>query len=341
MGGPSSSVTSTAARLTPGVTGAGRGPQQAATSNAAVTANRKDAARRRMTEILSNQCAREEEPATDCRIARAPISGNSVAMKNVLVGLVGALTLAVGCGGSSAPGNTGAAGSSASGAAGSSASGAAGSSATGAAGSSPTGAAGSSATGAAGSSASGAACTNTPACGGNIVGTWKITDSCVGSGDLLEPADDCPGQTGSTANFKITGTLVYNADQTYTAITSSTGNVVIKYPNTCLTTNGITCAALSQGVMDELAMPGATFTAGSCAAAPTACVCTLAIDSASAVEKGVYTTTAAGVLTQEPTGGDIGTSSYCVTGNTFTLSPDAASTMMGQSVMETITLTRQ
>jgi hypothetical protein len=270
-------------------------------------------------------------------------------MKNVLVGLVGALTLVVGCGGSSAPGNTGAAGSSATGAAGSSAAGAAGSSATGAAGSSATGAAGSSATGAAGSSAPGAAgssapgaaCTNTPACGGNIVGTWKITDSCVGSGDLLEPATDCPGQTGSTSNFQITGTLVYNADDTYTATTSSTGNVIIKYPNTCLTTNGITCDELSQGVMEELDMPGAAFTAGSCAAAPTACVCTLAIDSAGSIENGTYTTTAAGVLTQTPNGGDIGNSSYCVKGSTLTLSPDAASTMMGQSVMETITLTKQ
>jgi hypothetical protein len=228
-------------------------------------------------------------------------------MKTVLIGLVGALALVVGCGGSSAPLNTGAAGSS----------------------------------GAGGSSATGPACTNTTACGGNIVGIWTITDSCVGSGDLSEPTTDCPGQTSSTTNFGFSGSVVYNDDGSYTATTSTTGNVIIKYPSSCLTTISMTCDGLSQGVMAELDMPDAAFTAVSCATTPTACICTLVVNPATSTEIGRYMTTAAGALTQVPANGTPGNSSYCVTGNKLTLSPDAASLMMGQSVMETITLMKQ
>ena len=68
------------------------------------------------------------------------------------------------------------------------------------------------------------------------------------------------------------------------------------------------------------------------------CTCTETIASQTSSETGTYTTTAAGLLTDTPTGGTASQTDYCVKGTTMTQSPHAGSTMMGVNLSGTITL---
>jgi hypothetical protein len=191
-----------------------------------------------------------------------------------------------------------------------------------------------------GGGSGGGTCANAPACGGNIVGTWKITSSCVtiaiGSMDLM----GCPGETASLSGAAITGTVTYRADMTYTSADTITGTVIDDVPAACLASQGTTlsCAQLTQ-LLQSSGM------AGQCAnAAGGGCRCTLPLDTTNPPTNGTYATTAAGVLTETDQGSTTADmSDYCVSGTTLTESPRPGSGMMGQgsSFSGTITLAKQ
>lgn len=186
-------------------------------------------------------------------------------------------------------------------------------------------------------------CGNTAACGGNIVGAWKITNSCI-SVDVSSMADgfDCPGGTAVPSGFKITGNVTYSADMTYATNTTVSGNVIVTMPSTCLMEGGITltCGQLQQGVQASLA--GTPFTSATCSASGSGCACTLVLSPQASTSTGTYTTTAAGLLTETEAGGTPDRSDYCVKGSSLTISPEAGASMMGQDgVSGTITLTKQ
>jgi hypothetical protein len=53
---------------------------------------------------------------------------------------------------------------------------------------------------------SGGTCGTAAACGGAVVGTWKITSSCISIDTSGIMNMDCPGETSSASGVAITGT---------------------------------------------------------------------------------------------------------------------------------------
>src|SRR5258708_28850460 len=80
----------------------------------------------------------------------------------------------------------------------------------------------------AGCGGSGGTCGNTAACGGDVMGTWKITSSCISvDTSSMTLNTGCAGETATGSGFKITGTITFNADMTYSSSSTLTGNVVV------------------------------------------------------------------------------------------------------------------
>jgi len=189
---------------------------------------------------------------------------------------------------------------------------------------------------ASGCGSSGGTCSNTAACGGAVVGTWTITSSCVSeSASMLD--SQCPTATASGSNLTISGSITYNADGTYSSTSTVSGSVSVTLPPSCLTTNGVTltCAQLNQ-LFQSNPTAGVTLNC----TGTSSCACTETLASQTSSETGTYTTTAAGLLTNTPTGGTVSQTDYCVKGTTMTQSPHAGSAMMGQTIAGTITLTK-
>jgi hypothetical protein len=147
----------------------------------------------------------------------------------------------------------------------------------------------------------------------------------------------CPTATVRSSGLTITGSITYNADGTYSSTSTVGGSIYVTLPPSCLTSNGVTltCDQLNQAAQSN-PTPGLTL---HCTGS-SSCGCTETLANQTSSETGTYTTTAAGLLTDTPTGGTVGQSDYCVKGTTMTQSPHAGSTMMGQTVSGTITLTK-
>ena len=147
----------------------------------------------------------------------------------------------------------------------------------------------------------------------------------------------CPSATVRSSGLTITGSGSYNADGTYSSTSTINGSIYVTLPPSCLVSNGvtITCDQLNQ-VFQSNPTPGLTL---NCTGS-SSCSCTETVASQTSSETGTYTTTAAGLLTETPTGGTASQTDYCVKGTTMTQSPHADSAMMGQNVSGTITLTK-
>jgi hypothetical protein len=169
-----------------------------------------------------------------------------------------------------------------------------------------------------------------------------ITSSCVSASPSMSTMLDpqCPTASITGSSLKVTGTVVYKADMTYSSNATVSGSVTVTLPASCLMTMGITitCDQLNQVfAANPTIAPGAHCSP----AGGGACACAVNIPSMASAEMGTYTTTAAGLLTETPTGGATTQSDYCVKGNTLTDSPHAGASMMGTPVSGTITLQKQ
>jgi hypothetical protein len=204
------------------------------------------------------------------------------------------------------------------------------------------GAAGSGSAGMPGAAGAGPApsCQNASACGGDIVGSWTITSTCINVPPQNEGTPDCPGITGRSDGFAAVGSVTYEPNGTYTSSGTLTGRVLVDYPTSCLTSAGITCAELSAALADPSVLGSATFSAAACAPSSNACTCTLTLAPQTTNETGTYSTSG-GVLSETPDStGVTDQTDYCVQGSTLTESPHAGSTMIagGMDVTGTIVL---
>lgn len=182
-------------------------------------------------------------------------------------------------------------------------------------------------------------CANAPGCGGDVVGTWRITSACL-SVMLSFSSPSCPTQTASGSAVGAEGTVTYNSGLTYTSNTAFTGTITSIVPPECLVVNGspVTCDWLDQ---QNQAHPTAGVTVR-CSGSP--CTCTETFTPTLKTQMGTYTTSAR-VLTETPAGGTGDQSDYCVVGTTMTVSPHITSMMnadagVSGTEMGTITLTK-
>jgi non-reducing end alpha-L-arabinofuranosidase len=242
-------------------------------------------------------------------------------MRRELLGIAGALTLATtvatGCGnepdgpssgsGGQSPGAGTGGGSPKAGAGGSGGSGGS------------TGTGGSVGTGGTGGMLS---CTSVSACGGSVVGTWNVTSSCLSVAGEMDVSLGSFGCKTLPANGSVQvtrGSLVINADGTYSDTTQTTASVASPLSPECLTVSSvaITCDKA------EVNFKALGWTTQECTDTNGNCSCSL-----SAVQDGApglissYTVPDAmyKVMGNELTL-DVLKYSYCASGDTLTLTP--------------------
>jgi hypothetical protein len=177
----------------------------------------------------------------------------------------------------------------------------------------------------------GGTCSFTP-CGGDIVGTWRLSSICA-----LGPASDCPPSGGVTVDrSKSEATFTFASDGTVVYAYSGTLTETLLYPDTCLA--GIdagtarACSDFQSEVQssiqrDDGGAPLAGLTSFTCSVnASSICMCDEVFTSAPQTENGTYTTsgdqvtiTLAAADGGAVDGGTNPPSEYCVSGNTLTL----------------------
>jgi hypothetical protein len=183
----------------------------------------------------------------------------------------------------------------------------------------------------------GGTCTASGTCGGDIVGTWNVTTSCLDVDVSGAIPDYCPTATAQPMGFQLKGTISYKANLTYSRQSTISGGVVITYPAACLAGGDggapSTCDQLATQLKLDL-----NYTSVACVTAGTGCTCTGTFAPQTQTKTGMYTTTsAAGLLVESETGrATPDMSDYCITGDTLTMSPHA----MGSPASGNITATR-
>jgi hypothetical protein len=177
-------------------------------------------------------------------------------------------------------------------------------------------------------STDGGSCPRSGACGGDIVGTWSITSSCLDVDVSGSIPDYCPTATAKPVDVQIRGTVTYNADLTYSRQIIFSGGVAINFPASCLTTGDagkpMTCDQLAQELMLDV-----NYASVSCVAATSGCACTGTLaPQTTQIKTGMYTATSTGLLIETETGrATPDTSDYCIKGSTLSTSPHAMGVM--------------
>jgi hypothetical protein len=173
-----------------------------------------------------------------------------------------------------------------------------------------------------------ASCSDVVPCGGNVVGTWTVTSSCLkvaGDVDISGFGLGCVSAS-VTGSLQVTGTWTANADGTYSDNTTTSGDEQITLPPSCLNVSGTTttCERIG-GPIQALGYASVTCTS----AASGGCTCAAVVQQTGGLgllsvdpsTSGGYTTPS-NVLTT-----DSGPQyPYCVSGNKMTLTPQSPTT---------------
>ena len=169
-----------------------------------------------------------------------------------------------------------------------------------------------------------ASCTSVSACGGNVVGTWKVASSCLklsGNMDVSLLSLACP-TVPVTGSISTTGTFVAKADGTYTDNTRTTGSATFPVDASCLSISSVPVTCEKAGsVFSALG-----WTTTTCTDTNGKCNCTLGVDQAGGfglvsgqvAVQGTYMASGNTLTT-----GDV-SYSYCSAGDTLTVTPQTS-----------------
>ena len=179
--------------------------------------------------------------------------------------------------------------------------------------------------GSAGSSAAGSGpCASVSACGGNVVGSWTVTSSCLklsGNLDVSLLSLACP-TVPVTGSISTTGTFVAKADGTYIDNTRTTGSATFPVDASCLSISSVPVTCEKAGsVFSALG-----WTTTTCTDTNGKCNCTLGVDQAGGfglvsglvAPQGSYSTLGTMLTT-----GDV-SYAYCSAANTLTVTPQSS-----------------
>ncbi len=185
-------------------------------------------------------------------------------------------------------------------------------------------------------------CSSGTPCGGDVVGTWKVTLSCLtvtGQVDISLASLGCT-KVNVTGAVQVTGTLTVNMDGTYTDGTSTSGDQQLTLPAACLDVSATTttCDRVGNGLV-SVGYTTATCTSDT---ATGGCNCTahagqqgsMGFVSASPVTDGLFT-----ISGSTFTGGDglrtVMAYPYCISGTTLTMTPQPTyPTLSGTVVLQ-------
>lgn len=174
-----------------------------------------------------------------------------------------------------------------------------------------------------GSGGAGGACSPGMPCGGDLVGTWAVTSSCLkvaGPLDLNVLGLNCQG-AGIAGDLQVTGSWTAGPDGRYVDDTTTFGSEQIVLPASCLQVSGATISCpMVATVLGAIGYTGVSCTS----AAGGGCTCSATVKQAGGMgvlglgsrTAGTYKTAGNLVtLDQQSTYG------YCVSGATMTLTP--------------------
>jgi hypothetical protein len=149
----------------------------------------------------------------------------------------------------------------------------------------------------------------TPACGGDLVGKWRIVSFC-GAGTYQTTQLYCAEEiTIERAGVAVTGTAEYAADGGYTETITQSGTMHITYPASCLAT------MMGPTTCDDVAkLYAGTGSSYSCSDAG-GCACTAQLVNDTFAEQGTYRILGTGVIKQSPSIIMMSPADYCVQGN--------------------------
>jgi non-reducing end alpha-L-arabinofuranosidase len=225
-----------------------------------------------------------------------------------------------GGGGTSTPGASGSAGKGGSAISGSSGSGGGGGSSTGVSGSSGKG--GSSAGAGSGGGSGVPNCPNGTSCGGDLVGTWQVSSSCLAlSGDLNVEMGSLGCKTiPVVSSLQVTGTWTVKSDGSYKDATTTKGSMTFPLDPSCLSVSSVPVECGNMGAaFNTLGWNNTTCseTDGKCSCkAETNLVGGLGLPSIYSSDSGNYEASGGALKVDEQV-----EYSYCVEGSNLTLTP--------------------
>ena len=168
------------------------------------------------------------------------------------------------------------------------------------------------------SSGSAGSCGQVEPCGGDVVGNWKFTGSCVNRMTVMDAvASDfsfCPTFTIGAVNLSTTGTATFGADMSYSVNATQSGSESFNLPASCL--SGVSCAALSTAIQAAVG-PGTGVDSASCTGSG-GCTCTMVLTPTATSETGTYATSG-NTLTTTASDGTVSGQDYCVKGTSMHL----------------------
>jgi len=166
-------------------------------------------------------------------------------------------------------------------------------------------------------------CPNGSSCGGDVVGTWNVTSSCLnvwGDYDVSLLGMGC-SSVRVTGSFDVTGTWTANSDGTYTDNTVTKGTMKFPLSKACLTVSSVLTECSKMATLFPVQGWAKTTT---CSSDGGQCNCTAQADQTgslgvvfqNASTTGSYTSSSGGLNAD----GEVDYS-YCVSGDTLTLTP--------------------
>src|SRR6185369_14828994 len=106
-----------------------------------------------------------------------------------------------------------------------------------------------------GTAGGGATCVNTSPCGGDVLGSWHVTSTCLAVSDTLDLSPvGAPGCLAPVSGaLSVSGTFTANADGTYSDDTITTGEEHFTLGPACLVISStpVTCEGVS-GIIQTL-----------------------------------------------------------------------------------------
>jgi hypothetical protein len=196
---------------------------------------------------------------------------------------------------------------------------------------------GSTSTGGSGGTAGGSGgvsgCSNVTPCGGDLVGTWNVTSSCLkltGDMDMSVSSLGCP-TVPVDGYLQTSGTLVLNADGTYSDNTMTTGSLTFPLAPNCLSISSVAVGCDRVGeIFKALGWDNSV-----CTETNGQCGCVLSTQQSGGLGSIVSYTEQQGSYT---TSGNTFTAtnvtySYCTAGDTLTLTPQM-SALTGTVVLQ-------
>lgn len=181
---------------------------------------------------------------------------------------------------------------------------------------------------------SGGSCGKVEPCGGNLVGHWVVSGSCVNKAALMTDLADvfatlCPEFSVGTINYKVSGSLTFNTDMSYAFDLMEAADFKLNFPASCVQSVGATCA----DVQATLADPTDPTTSVTCAGT-SGCTCTFVTAPSTSSDTGTYTLAGTAAMLTNASGTSGG--EYCVQGNDLHLTEVDRTMNMGPMGQATI-----